>query len=163
MNRIGRGLFALGITGALTLGVATAATAADSPTPAQIKQADDAAGAWDVPPGWDPATAPAPTKPASAMPAASALNALAATTSASLVENQVSQQTSYYCGPAAVHEALNALGVSSNQDGLATKLGTTTDGTAWTTGSTYPVPTVLNNKTGTSWGADVDLRIQSHL
>ena len=68
--------------------------------------------------------------------------------SASLAANQTPQATSYYCGPAAVHEALGALGVSLSQSAAATALHTTTAGTAWSGGGTspsgYPVPDVLN-------------------
>jgi hypothetical protein len=69
--------------------------------------------------------------------------------SASLPANQIAQITSYYCGPAAVHEALGVLGVSLSQSAAATALNTTTNGTAWSGGGTspsgYPVPDVLNN------------------
>jgi hypothetical protein len=68
--------------------------------------------------------------------------------SASLVANQTSQATSYWCGPASVHEALGALGVSLSQSAAATALHTTTSGTAWSGGGTspsgYPVPDVMN-------------------
>lgn len=68
--------------------------------------------------------------------------------SASIVANQTPQATSYYCGPAAVHEALNAIGVWLSQSSAATALHTTTNGTAWSGGGTspsgYPVPDVLN-------------------
>lgn len=68
--------------------------------------------------------------------------------SASLAANQTPQATSYYCGPAAVHEALGALGVSLSQSAAATALHTTTGGTAWSGGGTsptgYPVPDVMN-------------------
>jgi hypothetical protein len=68
--------------------------------------------------------------------------------SASLVANQTPQATSYYCGPAAVHEALDALGVVLSQSAAAAALHTTTGGTAWSGGGTspsgYPVPDVLN-------------------
>jgi hypothetical protein len=68
--------------------------------------------------------------------------------SASLAANQTPQATSYYCGPAAVHEALGALGVSLSQSAAATALHTTTAGTAWSGGGTspsgYPVPDVMN-------------------
>ena len=67
---------------------------------------------------------------------------------ASIVANQKAQTKSYYCGPAAVHEALDALGVWLTQDAAAAELHTTTDGTAWSGGGTspsgYPVPDVLN-------------------
>jgi len=68
--------------------------------------------------------------------------------SASLVANQTPQITSYYCGPATVHEALGAVGVSLSQSAAATALHTTSGGTAWSGGGTspsgYPVPDVLN-------------------
>jgi hypothetical protein len=68
--------------------------------------------------------------------------------SASIVANQTPQATSYYCGPAAVHEALDALGISLTQSAAAVALHTTTDGTAWSGGGTspsgYPVPDVMN-------------------
>ena len=132
---------------------ATAATApaahADSASVAEHKRQLDAAGGAGVPASWDPLTAPAPKKPASLMPKAAL--ATAAVASRSLVANQVPQQTSYWCGPAAVHEALNARGIGTTQSGLASALGTTTNGTAWYTGSSYPVPTTLNNKLGNAY------------
>jgi len=68
--------------------------------------------------------------------------------SASIAANQTPQTTSYYCGPAAVHEALDAVGVSLSQSAAAAALHTTTAGTAWSGGGTspsgYPVPDVLN-------------------
>jgi hypothetical protein len=68
--------------------------------------------------------------------------------SASIAANQAPQETSYYCGPAAVHEALGAVGVSLSQAAAASALRTTTAGTAWSGGGTspsgYPVPDVLN-------------------
>jgi hypothetical protein len=68
--------------------------------------------------------------------------------SAHLAANQKPQSTSYYCGPAAVHEALGALGIWLSQSAAATALHTTTNGTAWSGGGTspsgYPVPDVLN-------------------
>ncbi|HLY85820.1 MAG TPA: hypothetical protein VKO84_04850 [Gaiellaceae bacterium] len=68
--------------------------------------------------------------------------------SASLVANQTPQTTSYYCGPASVHEALDALGVSLSQSAAAVALHTTAEGTAWSGGGTspssYPIPDVLN-------------------
>jgi hypothetical protein len=75
--------------------------------------------------------------------------------SASLVANQTPQATSYYCGPAAVHEALDALGVSLSQSAAAAALHTTTDGTAWSGGGTspsgYPVPDVMNRYEGRNY------------
>ncbi len=68
--------------------------------------------------------------------------------SAHLVANQTPQSTSYYCGPAAVHEALDALGVSLSQSAAAAALHTSKDGTGWSGGGTspsgYPIPDVLN-------------------
>lgn len=68
--------------------------------------------------------------------------------SAHLAANQTPQSKSYYCGPAAVHEALDALGVSLTQTAAAAVLRTTSAGTAWSGGGTrpsgYPVPDVLN-------------------
>lgn len=76
----------------------------------------------------------------------------------SLVANQVAQATNYWCAPAAVYELLNAIGISSTQSGLATKLKTTTAGTAWygvyvdTSPSTgWPVEDILNYKVGSSF------------
>jgi hypothetical protein len=72
--------------------------------------------------------------------------------SASIAANQTPQATSYYCGPASVHEALGALGISLSQATAAQQLHTTTDGTAWSGGGTspsgYPVPDVLNAHQG---------------
>jgi hypothetical protein len=67
---------------------------------------------------------------------------------ASVAANQTPQSTSYWCGPASVHEALGAVGVSLSQSAAASALHTTTAGTAWSGGGTspsgYPVPDVLN-------------------
>jgi hypothetical protein len=75
--------------------------------------------------------------------------------SAHLAANQTSQATSYYCGPASVHEALGAIGISLSQAAAATKLHTTTEGTAWSGGGTspsgYPVPDVLNGSQGRNY------------
>ena len=75
--------------------------------------------------------------------------------SAHLAANQTPQATSYYCGPAAVHEALGTVGISLSQAAAATKLHTTTDGTAWSGGGTspsgYPVPDVLNASQGRNY------------
>jgi hypothetical protein len=69
-------------------------------------------------------------------------------TSAHLAANQTPQTTSYYCGPASVHEALGSVGVSLSQASAATRLHTSLSGTAWSGGGTspsgYPVPDVLN-------------------
>lgn len=84
--------------------------------------------------------------------------AVASTTSKYLVKNQQAQTTSYYCGPAAVAEALGALGTSISQSSAANLLKTTTDGTAWsgvnakvTSPTGYPVPDVMNYKWGKLW------------
>jgi hypothetical protein len=95
---------------------------------------------------------PAPFVASLAMPAAECGDGCGGTgdypPSASLVANQTPQATSYYCGPAAVHEALDALGVSLSQSAAAAALHTTTAGTDWSGGGTspsgYPVPDVLN-------------------
>jgi hypothetical protein len=75
--------------------------------------------------------------------------------SASLTANQSPQITGYYCGPASVHEALGAVGVSLSQSAAATELHTTTAGTAWsgagTSPSGYPVPDVLNRHQGRNY------------
>jgi len=75
--------------------------------------------------------------------------------SAHLAANQTSQATSYYCGPASVHEALGTIGISLSQSAAATKLHTTSDGTAWSGGGTspsgYPVPDVLNRNQGRNY------------
>lgn len=70
----------------------------------------------------------------------------------SMAGKQQDQITSYYCGPAAVSEALAHLGISASQSTVATQLRTTGDGTAWsgvnanvsTAKTGYPVPDVLN-------------------
>jgi hypothetical protein len=68
--------------------------------------------------------------------------------SASLTKNQTPQKTSYWCGPATVHEALGQLHREYSQAVLAEELGTTASGgTAWSGGSTstgHPVPDVMN-------------------
>ena len=75
--------------------------------------------------------------------------------SAHLAANQTPQATSYYCGPASVHEALGTIGISLSQAAAATKLHTTTAGTAWSGGGTspsgYPVPDVLNGSQGRNY------------
>jgi hypothetical protein len=75
--------------------------------------------------------------------------------SASIAANQTPQATSYYCGPASVHEALSAVGVSLSQATAASALRTTTAGTAWSGGGTspsgYPVPDVLNRYQGRNY------------
>lgn len=68
----------------------------------------------------------------------------AAPASASVAANQQAQQMSYWCGPAAVAEALGQLGISMSQTAAAKKLGTNGGGTPWTGGSTAtgrPCPT----------------------
>lgn len=76
-------------------------------------------------------------------------------TSASLAANQTPQATSYFCGPAAVHEALGALGIALSQSAAATALHTTNAGTAWSGGGTspsgYPVPDVMNRYQGRNY------------
>jgi hypothetical protein len=76
---------------------------------------------------------------------------------ASLKANQMTQIENYYCAPASVAEALDALGLAVSQPGLASRLKTTTDGTAWygvyvdTSPSTgWPVEDVLNYRVGSN-------------
>lgn len=68
--------------------------------------------------------------------------------SSHLAANQTPQSKNYFCGPAAVHEALDALGVSMTQSAAAAALHTTSTGTGWSGAGTkpsgYPVPDVLN-------------------
>jgi hypothetical protein len=68
--------------------------------------------------------------------------------SAHLAANQTPQSKNYFCGPAVIHEALDALGVSLTQSAAAAALRTTSVGTAWsgvgTKPSGFPVPDVLN-------------------
>jgi hypothetical protein len=74
---------------------------------------------------------------------------------ASLPANQKAQTTSYYCGPASIHETLDLLGVWLTQADAASELHTTNDGTAWSGGGTspsgYPVPDVLNAHQTRNW------------
>jgi hypothetical protein len=70
---------------------------------------------------------------------------------AEIVQNQMAQITSYYCGPASVREAIAARSVYRNQDQLASEMGTDSDGTDWYNG-TYPVRDALNNWLGSQGG-----------
>ncbi len=81
-----------------------------------------------------------------------------APSSAALLANQQAQQTGYWCGPAAVSEALGQRGISLSQTLAASQLKTDASGTAWsgiyvsTSPSTgYPVADVMNNRTGSTW------------
>jgi len=80
--------------------------------------------------------------------AASATATAGTPSSASLTQDQNPQKTSYWCGPAAVNEALGQLGKWFTQAQLASELNTTTDGTGWSAGGTspsgFPVPDVMN-------------------
>lgn len=78
--------------------------------------------------------------------------------SASLTGNQAAQINSYYCGPAAVHEALGSVGIGSTQSGLGSALKTNSNGTAWygvyvssSPSTGWPVEDVLNNRVGSSF------------
>jgi hypothetical protein len=65
-----------------------------------------------------------------------------------LLGNQTTQAKSYWCGPAAVHEALDQLGINVSQATLAAKMGTTTNGTAWSgsqSATGHPVADALND------------------
>lgn len=84
------------------------------------------------------ATKPVETKPAGATrPAPSKVE---------LYHQYGVQTTEWYCGPAATRMALSARGVYPSQDALATKLGTTVDGT----NSAAEIARVLNEMTKTS-------------
>lgn len=61
---------------------------------------------------------------------------------------QQPQTTNYYCGPATVSEILGYRGHPASQSTTAGWLGTTTAGTAWYTGSSYPVASVLTAHNG---------------
>lgn len=80
-----------------------------------------------------------------AVSASSGPGAMTSSGSAALAQDQNPQKTSYWCGPAAVNEALGQMGQWFTQAQLASELGTTTDGTGWLNGSYGPVPRVLNN------------------
>ena len=78
--------------------------------------------------------------------------------SAAFSQNQQAQQTGYWCGPAAVSEALGQRSYSLSQTSAASQLKTDATGTAWsgiyvsTSPSTgYPVADVMNNRTGSTW------------
>lgn len=98
---------------------------------------------------------------------ADAAGAAPAATSADIVANQQGQINGYYCGPAAVSEALSALGVNLSQSSAGSLLQTSADeGTAWsglnidvprTTG--YPVPDLINYESG-GWYAPVSVPYQ---
>jgi hypothetical protein len=72
--------------------------------------------------------------------------------SAYFTGNQTAQINSYYCGPAAVHEALGDFGLNLSQSQIASLLKTTTAGTAWSGGGTsptgYPVADAMNAMQG---------------
>ncbi|HEX4213378.1 MAG TPA: hypothetical protein VIA06_08655 [Candidatus Dormibacteraeota bacterium] len=96
-----------------------------------------------------------------------AADATPAATSSDIVANQQGQINGYYCGPAAVSEALGALGVSLTQSSAGSLLQTTADeGTSWsgldinvpkTTG--YPVADLINYESG-GWYAPVSVPYQ---
>ena len=84
--------------------------------------------------------------------------AAASSSSANLIANQFAQIYSYYCGPASVSEALGARNIPVDQNSMASRLRTTTGGTAWSgvnanvpSPTGYPVRDVLNFKVGTTW------------
>lgn len=161
---------AVGMIAAVAIVGMTDPAHADDATPgtvAQEKSALDATGQAGVPADWDPeaAMASAPTK----QPAVAAIAAVAdqgagavpdvlpggggsVPAALTLVENEVAQKNEAWCDPAAVHEALGAIGISLSQANAAKALGTGSNGTAWYLGSsaTYPYPTrhVLNDELG---------------
>lgn len=57
---------------------------------------------------------------------------------------QVAQSNGYYCGPAMLVSLVKVRNVSISQSTAASRLGTTTNGTDWYNGSTYPVRSALN-------------------
>jgi hypothetical protein len=63
---------------------------------------------------------------------------------------QVPQQNGYYCGPATLVELVKARSVSISQATAASTMHTTTNGTDWYNGSTYPMATGLNTYLGPS-------------
>jgi hypothetical protein len=70
-------------------------------------------------------------------------------TSDDLAATQQDQQTSYWCGPAAVSESLQQISGATHltQSQAANQLGTTPDGTDWSDGTGYPVANVMNANT----------------
>ncbi|MCE6993719.1 C39 family peptidase [Saccharothrix sp. S26] len=63
------------------------------------------------------------------------------------------QETDFWCGPATVSMITNARGVGMGQDEAARQLGTTVDGTPWSSwgGLGSPVRSVLNSRLNTGW------------
>lgn len=61
---------------------------------------------------------------------------------------QQSQINGYYCGPATLASLVGVRGVSISQQTAASALGTTTNGTDWYNGSTYPMQAALNRYLG---------------
>jgi hypothetical protein len=143
---------------ALVLATGTGAALAgtgDAPAPAQtttavaelradtaVSRDQERAGAAS------PATVPSSAAPSSAAPASAAAPSPTATASTTpdpdltskkaapkppaskvLRYDHQAQTNGYYCGPAAVRNALSAAGVDRDQDSLATQLGTTFAGT----------------------------------
>lgn len=57
----------------------------------------------------------------------------------------VQQINNYYCGPATLVTMLKAVDVSRTQSQAASMLGTTTAGTDWYNGTTYPMASAMNS------------------
>lgn len=83
-------------------------------------------------------------------------------TTSGILMNQIPQQRSYWCGPATVQEALQQLGVSVGQARLASELGTTSSGTAWSGGPTRtgrPIPDILNKYQSRNYYIAIDVPV----
>jgi Peptidase_C39 like family len=152
---------------ALAAVVGTAAPASAGPAPAGsigYPGALDAVGAWKQ--AHDTIAHPAPSVEQAALlakkdqraAASAARPASIATGDYALPPNQQGQTKSYWCGPAAVAEALNLRGVNISQATAADILNTDTSGTAWygvnadvAHPTSYPIPDVLNHYTNAGY------------
>lgn len=90
-----------------------------------------------------PAVAATPATSAPAAPAAAA----SYPSSRTITVAEDDQDTSYYCGPAAVRNALSGRGIYTVQSDLAGEMGTDVNGTD----SVADVTPVLNRHAGTGW------------
>ncbi|WP_216592554.1 C39 family peptidase [Verrucosispora sioxanthis] len=120
---------------ALVLATGTGAALAgtgNTPAPAQATTAAELSGAAPASPAPASATASPSPKPSSATPDPDLTSKKAAPkppASKVLAYDHQAQINGYYCGPAAVRNALSAAGVARSQDALASQLGTTFAGT----------------------------------
>lgn len=95
-----------------------------------------------------PASKQAPASPAQAAPTTPATPAPPAAPAKKVLDYEFQLQPNYYyCGPAATRIALTARGHAPNQDEVARKLGTTTNGT----NSAEDTTRVLNSIIGTNF------------